>query len=342
VVGVALYDFHPDAFAVPVSFGVALALVRRRWGLYGGLLLALLAVKDTAGVVLLGLAVVCLVQRRWLVAAATAVAGLAGLAVDARLLLPALGQAVISQWPSVYGYLGPTPQAGVAHLAAHPWLLVAPFAHLRSWEYLVWMVGPLVLFAVGGGRRILNRWWLPALAVLEMNLLGHVASLSSPFDEFAVWAVPFLFIAALDALAGEAPPTVSRASRFALPVAAIFFVVFAGQQVHSFWLNGPPNQAALAAAVRRIPPAAPVAAQDFVLPHVSDRIDAWHLAALLAGTRFPAGTYVLLDRRASDAIDAAALPIIANRLQTPGQATPVFSTAGVELYRLDQTLSGGA
>lgn len=343
VVAVALYDFHPDAFAVPIGLGLALACVRRRWVAFGLWGLAALAVKDTAGVMLVGVALAAAAQRRWLVAFLTACAGLAGLWLDAGVFIPRLGQAVIAQWPAVYGYLGPTPGAGVVHLLGHPLLFLAPLAHARAWEYLVWMVGPLVALMAPGWRRILTPWWLPAVVVLEMNLLGRVPSLTSPFDEFAAWAVPFLFAACLD-MRRAAPRAAIHprpSQRWAAALALVFFVVFAAQQVHSFWLGGPTNRAALRAAVRVVPVGAAVAAQDFVLPHVADRRDAWHLAALPAGTTFPSGTYVILDPADDDPLDAAALPVVARRVAAPGAATRIFAASGVTVYRLRRPLGPG-
>lgn len=352
VVGAALYDFHPDALAIPAALGAVWAVERRRAAPYAASLLALLLVKDTAGLAAVGLGVALAFRRRWLWAAATAMTGAAAAGFDVGFAIPRLAHAVMVQWPLVYGYLGATPAEGVRRLATHPWLLALWARRLRSWEYLVWLLGPLAVpLAAARGRALANAWWFPWAAVVEANLLGQVPSLSSPFDEFAVLTVPFAFAAVLAGLAArpvpgvggrrEAPPAPRKPLAAALAPALLFFAAFAVQQIHSYWLHGPAARGALRAAVRSIPPGAPVGAQDFVLPHVADRPQEWHLATLLRGQPFPTGTYVVLYAADPDPPDSAALPRVAAALDVPGAAAPVFARDGVRVVLLLRPLALG-
>lgn len=333
--GANLFDFHPQALGIPLLLGTVLAALRRRPLPFLLLAAACLTVQVAMPLLLLGLGVALLLQRR--VAWGLSLLGLAAAGGLADLvLLERLGRGAPLFW-SPYGYLGRTPGAGLAFLASHPGLWVRWAAARRSWEYGVWLLLPLAGAALPEGRRLLNPWWIPALGLLEANLIAALPAATDPFNEYSVLAVPFLFTAVLAALGGR-PLALGRktASRFLL-LPLLLFAVFWYHQHQVSW-HRPPGIRQLAAAVKLVPPAAPVAAQNFVLPHLADRAGLY-LPAQAA--TLPAGGFVLLDpAHTTGTTPPAVLASLARSLGQPGQAAKVYAQGSVTLYRLSRPLPG--
>lgn len=338
VLGANLYDFHPDALGIPVLFALAWAAIEERWVAYGLLLLASLLIKDSVTVVLIGLGVALLLRRRAGWGLITLLVALAGGYLDVLVLIPRLGHGVMSQWTADYANLGPTPLAGIDHLLHHPQTLFGWVKRPRSWEYLAWLFGPLAVCAGMLGRRVLNVWWIPGLALLETNLLSPTPALTSPFIEFTVFAIPFFFVAMLQGMTHRAVPLGRRrAAAWVIP-ALLLVVVFCGQQYRSYWSDAPSNSTALQAAVAKVPAGAPVMTQNFILPHVADRAKEWQVAALGSMT-VPARTYVILDPATSTHLASQAdLTALQAVVEDQKQAQILYSKSGVTVARLLQAL----
>ncbi len=329
LLGANLFDFHPDALAIPLLFGAVLALEQRRWHWYWPAVVGALLVKDTAPLVVGALAI-SLLQRRHL-AAALLTAGLSGLVLfgDLGVVIPALTHHQMAQW-SYYRRWGATPTAGVENLLAHPWLWFAWAAQTRAWLYLGIIFGPLlVLPPLAGG--ISSGYLWPALALLEVNLLSAFPAQTSPFDEFTVLAIPFLFASYAHGLSRPLPlareiPSLQRLA------AVVSLLVVLGWEAHTRYFALPPNGSALTAAARLVPPRAPLTAQNFVLPHFADRRELF-LPPLTGRTAPPQG-YVLLDRAFSTGLlPPPALARYAAAVSLAPSCTLLFRRDGVRLFR---------
>lgn len=329
VLAVNLYDFHPQVVGVPLIFGVACALVERRWFAYVFLICATALVGGAAAVALVGLGVALVLEHRSAWGAAAVVVGLTAGLFDVHVLIPWLTHATGSGWLAIFGSVASSAGLRLGAWVHHPEVLWIWVRRLRSWEYLAWLIGPFVGVALTGRLRLVSGWWLPALLLIEMNLMSGIPSVVSPFTEYSAMAVPFLFSAAVMACR-EWPRQMATRSRliWLAPVAALL-VVFGAQQFRSYWRHAPSNTSALAAMAAAVPNAAPVMAQDFVLPHVANRPDEWQLATLGSFT-LPAGTYLIVDTATTPTLTSPATLARARVLLTDTKQTSVvFSDAGV-------------
>ena len=323
VLGANLFDFHPEAFGIPILLALIWASLAENWIAYGLLLLASLLVKDTVPVLLLGTGVVLLLQRRIGWGVATLLAAALGYAVDAYWLLPALTRDALTPGAALYGQY--------RILLSHPQHLFTWLRSLHNWEYLVWILGPLAAFIVAGRRRAINPWWIPVLLFLEVNLLSSSAAMTSPFNEMSVLVVPFVFVAALVGVRGLGIPSRRVSSSLSL-IAVAFFLVFVWHNYHVNWTSRPSNAAQLSQALALVPKDAPVVAPNFVAAHLADRSQEWLPES---GGRLPRGTYVILDPAATTGLTPPA--VYAEYEKLVGEkavATTVYSQAQVVVYRL--------
>ena len=337
VIGANLFDFHPDALGVPILFGTMWSVLTNRWPAYLVLLLATLTIKDTAPVVVAGLGAALLVQRRFVWGAATVAVGLIAAYVDVAVVIPELSRAPMRQWAYYYGDLGATPGDGVAHLLRDPLLLLGWTHRADAWTCLAFLFGPLVAILLVSRSPTLTAWWLPGLALTEINLLSPRWPFDSPYTEMYVLAVPSFFTAMLVSLA-QRNTRLTRGTAVAWLILPMVTLLVLDVIVYAYWRGRPQDTAVLAAAVAAVPRDAPVITQDFMAARLADRDLEWTVGLLPHDTVFPAGTYVVLDlsHSASDLGDAPAqLAWLRARMGSPRRtADVVFSQGTVIVYHL--------
>jgi uncharacterized membrane protein len=327
VLGANLFDFHPVVFAVPALLAGFLAAVDRRpvpailcW------IVALMA-RDTVSLPVLCLGLVFMATGRWRVGLAAVVLSLAAAILDATVVLPWLTHASEpGAVQSLVRGLG-IPQG------ARPGAWIRD---LRAWEYLAWLIGPLMIIAMAARRTVLALWSLPALAAIAVNLMQDTAASTSPFNQFSLMVVPFAFTALV---AGLSMVTVARRRRYMeLTMAAAFLVVFAWHEVHTDWHAIPARADMLVTAARTIPPQAPVIAQNFTLPRLSNRPRAW-LPEVALRDGAPAGTYILLDTGMNTGTTSPrALAAWMRLLSSHGWAKPILKSGRIGVWRLLRSL----
>lgn len=332
VLGTNLFDFHPVVLAVPLFFWMLLACVE---GNDRSLLIAAalaIAASDLSPILVLGAAVVLFVRKRPAVALALVVATLILGSVDWFVALPAANHGWVPDWTTYFGALGASPLQGMAMAFSHPGRLFTWVRGLRSWEYLVALVIVPVGFLVLTRAPRVSLWWVPVLLLVEVNLLSGVPIRTSPFDEFSVTLVPFMFVAILEGLRG-----VSLRRRQAVALAVLSLLAFGGfvwQQHRTFWRSIPSQPTALQAAVAAVPQGAPVVAQNFVIAHLSDRSRAW-LPEAVKMHALPTGTYVLLDPlTTTGTTPRSVLAGLRRDILAKGEADVIFSQNGITLVRL--------
>lgn len=339
ILGANLYDFHPQAFGVPLLFALVAALIERRRIESLALLLASFLVGDSVTVVLVGLGVALLLQRRSAWGVIVICTGVVGGYVDLNVVIPWLGHGVSEGWIQAYGNFGPTPGRGLSGLFHHPEYWFNWVNRLRSFEYLAWLLAPLSLLGAIFGRRAVNAWCIPGLALAEANLISPVPALTSPFDQHSVLIVPFLFITLLSAMGANGKPRDRRWIMASVAPALVLLIVFAVQQYHSYWQKAPANASDLEVAVSSVPAFSPIVAEDYILPHMANRPQEWQVDAL-GTTNMPANTFVILDLSTTS---GSGLPGGSGKIKAlladRRQASVVFSRSGVIVLKLlrDQT-----
>ena len=300
--GMADFDFHEIAFAVPILAWLLDALDRRRDAelfVAGGLLLL---VREDMGAVLLVVGLLRLCQRRprW-PGLALAGAGILAFLLVVEVVIPAFAGTGYQYWE--YSVLGSGSGDAVRTVLTQPFTVVHDFfaPATKSWTLLV-LLAPLVLLPLASPLTLVA---LPILA--ERFLADRSALWTTEFHYNApVWAI--LFVAALDglrrletrAVAPRARPAVVRwvvAVLVAVPLVAT--VPLAGISSALFplarlvtgaaWTTSP-HLADQRAAVASVPPGTCVTADDRLVPHLTrtNRVT-------VPGVAAPAPDYVLLD-----------------------------------------------
>lgn len=294
VVSSNLFDFHPDVLAVPLLLLAVYWSLRGRWLWYAAAVAASLVVKDMVSVAVVAMGITLLFQRKFWPGVFTLLAGVGWLVGMVDWFIPRLAHHSMSQWQAYYGYLGPNPLAGAKNLLLHPALGVAWARHLRAYEYLVWILGPMA-WGLWYVRRWFSHWLWPVLAVLAVNLLSTFNAQISPFDQYSLFLVPFLFVAALDMC--RAKTVRSPRPVYWIPlVAGVFLAVNLVHLRQTTWQAAPSERPILREAVARIPAKVSVAAQNFVLPQVARRNQIYDLNQLGSLWAHPPA-YVLIDTR---------------------------------------------
>lgn len=345
LLGANLFDFHPEALLVPELLGALAAALEGRRGAFVLLCILALATSDQAALPLLVLGPVLLLSGRPFEGAVSALVAAGGAFLDGHVLLPAAAGVALS----ARALLG----AGLWHAARSGALLQA--LHVRRvWEYGAVLLGPLVLPVVAGRPRRLGLWALPGLAVVAANVAAGTAAATSPFDPTTLAAVPFLFMACAASQSGVAAPGTSGQAAPGEPPAAgpprphvlsVLATVAAlcaalGAVGHEALLAKaalPRNATSVRAALALVPPGAPVLAQNFVLPQVSNRARAIPTDRT-AGT-LRAGTLVLLDTSPGpDPVPAALTAALGQGGPAP-RPKVLYDQGGVILEELRQPLT---
>ena len=275
--------FHEYAFA-PVLLAVALdSADRRRWGWSFACLGLLLLVKEDMGLVVAAFGLYLLAtgcRRQGLLAVAI---GLLAVVVVNAIVMPAFNHgASSSTFARVYGDLGRTPADAAARVVSHPLAALTTMTAPGKLHLL------LLLFGAFAFLGILSPVTLIALPGIAERLLAGPATYWVPQWHYTLLVAPVLAMGAADGLArvsGVMPPTVRRSATLAL--AGGVLLLSAGGTV-----SGPPGELfdpsfyqrsahdrAADAAVRLVPPAAPVAASTELLSRLSGRERVYSLSA---------------------------------------------------------------
>ena len=294
LLGANLDDFHPVTLAVPLLFAAVHFGLQKRWLAYSLLVLLTFSVNDVSALAVigmgLGLAFWCADERRWAGVLAM-LAGLLWLVIITGYLVPHWTHQ--SFWLPYYAAFGKTSHEALDSVAKKPWLLLAWLRSIRSLEYVAFIGGP-----VAGLLLFKTRWqawiWLAgALFIVELNGLSQNAGQTTPFDQYSVLAIPSIFVALL-AMMQRVKWRTGWRYRWRSLIAVVFLAV-TGYHLHATtWYRAPNNTVELAAAEALMPKHVPVVAQNFVMPHFSNREDLWD-ANQLGSIPLRAGTYVLFD-----------------------------------------------
>ncbi len=332
ILGTNLFDFHPEVLAVPFLFlAILSALEEKQMVFLIGVLGAALT-SEIALVAIIGLAATMAWQKRPRFAAFALTVFVAVSVIDTG-LVPQLFGPSATLWQVTYGsVIGSTPALAAIALLRHPELLIDWVRTLRPWEYLVWLAAPLAGFLLLSWPKPLNAWWLAPLLIAETNMISLQPTLSSPFDQYSVLMVPFLFTGVAASLAATRRTVWRPGIVLVTPLACL--LVFAWQQHRTYWRLFPQNVTTLQQVETLIPPGAPVATQNFIAAHFANRPQEWVLSEGV-GVTWPKGTYLILDPASSTGTTSRALlAAVFKRIKAPGQAAVIFDQDGVMVYRL--------
>ena len=277
--GINVRDVHPQAFAIPLLIAAALALDARRWGWCALALVLTAACREDAAIALVGFGLwAILARRRWAVGAGIAVAAVALLTFETRVLMPYFRGEPYPHLIKRYAHLGDSVTDVLLTLVARPWRWLPVVLEPDKLVYLVAMLAPLAFLPLLAPAALAGA--LPGLAV---NLLSFDRVLFNYRTQYQAFVLPFLVLAAVDGCLilrawrlRRGPTRVSP--RAVLIGAFLVSVALTSATVNDLmvtrWRLGPWQRAARALATR-IPPDVPVAVNERLQPHLAARPEAY-------------------------------------------------------------------
>ena len=277
--GINIRDIHPQAFAIPLLITAALALDAGRWGWCAVALALTAGCREDAAIALVGFGLwAALARRRWAVGAGVAVAALALLVFDTRVLMPYFRGEPYPHLVKRYSHLGSSVPDVLLTLVARPWRWLPVLLQPIKVVYLLALVAPLAFLPLLAPLALAG-----ALPVLAVNLLTFDRVLFHHRTQYQAFVLPFLILAAVDGLvvlrawlARRGPTRLSP--RAVLIAAFLISVALTSRTINDLmvtrWGLGPEQRAAHALAAR-IPPGVPVSVNERMQPHLARRVEAY-------------------------------------------------------------------
>jgi len=277
--GINIRDIHPQAFAIPLLIGAALAFDAGRWGWCAAALALTAACREDAAIALVGFGLwAALARRRWIAGGGIAVAAVALLMFDTRVLMPYFRGEPYPHLVKRYSHLGTSLGDVLVTLVVRPWRWLPVLLHPIKLVYLGALLAPLAFLPLLAPLALAGA--LPALAV---NLLTFDRVLFHHRTQYQAFVLPFVILAAVDGcvvlrewLARRPRPWLSP--RGVLIAAFLVSVALTSRTINDLmvtrWGLGPEQRAAHALAAR-IPPAVPVSVNERMVPHLARRVEAY-------------------------------------------------------------------
>ncbi len=226
---ITLSEFQPRLFAASALLGAYWFYRRERSLPFWLCLLLALTVRSDVGLVVGCFGLFGLLERRDArFGLAPALVGFGYWAAAVFLIVPALADGHGFLWQVNYAWLGADSRAILTRLVTDPLYAARGVLTLEKGRYLAQLFWPLAFLPLLRPRLLL----IPA-PILALNLLSSELVQFDLFHQYQALIIPFLFLAAIDGLAGlrDAAPA-TRARRLAFLVCA---AVFATLLLLPFW-----------------------------------------------------------------------------------------------------------
>jgi uncharacterized membrane protein len=195
-----LFDFHPEAIALP---GILAAVLAARLGAVGWFCVCIILVLSCKAVLALTVAAMGLwllvFEKRRLCGAIALFSGIAWFIIATGFIIPFFGGelATIGRHLSRYQHLGNSFSEIVKNLLLQPGLLIKSLFSLANIEYLVLLLAPIIW-------GIYPRHLTPligAIPALAMNLLADDLTQKNLVHQYSLPVLPFLLLAVISSLA---------------------------------------------------------------------------------------------------------------------------------------------
>ncbi len=292
--GINIRDIHPQAFAIPLIVGAALAFDAGRYAWCAVALALTLACREDAVVAVVGFGIWLAVARgRWRLGSALAVVSVLLLAFDLKYLIPFFRG---EPYPHLgrYAYLGSSLGEILLNMVVRPWRWTGVALTGGKLLYLLALLLPLGFLPLLAPRAL-----AAALPGLAQNLFSVDPVLANFRSQYQAFVLPFLILAAVDGCAKlcerrtrEAPDEGGTGARVAprkepglllarlrSPAAVLAFAFLASAvltartvndlMVTGWWPND--DRRAAYALMREVPADAPVSTNERLVPHLATR-----------------------------------------------------------------------
>jgi uncharacterized membrane protein len=194
LLGINIFDFHPDSLATPLLLYALLALAYRRSICFVLLCLFVCACKEDMplAVAFLGILLIWKYRLPYL-GLALLLGGCLWTTLAFKLVIPHfyVGVQPNNFWYR-YQFLGSTPIAAVVNLLEHPWLIFTQIITLDRIYYLFSLLRSSGFLAV-----LAPEWLLPALPKFASNFLSSNSPNYSGVYHYNAAVIPFVMLAAL-------------------------------------------------------------------------------------------------------------------------------------------------
>ncbi|WP_343317356.1 DUF2079 domain-containing protein [Arthrobacter sp. TMP15] len=277
--GLVNFDFHEIAFGVPLIAWIIFFIDRNRYATVAVLSVILLGVREDMGFMVMAIALVMVVRRRWKLGLALFITGAVAYLLTTGKIIPFFNRsASFGYWQ--YTSLGPTMGEALAFMVTHP-LNTLSILFDDGTKRFLWaaLFFPLALLP------LLSPYVLLAAPILASRLLSDRPGTWSTAFQYNAILAPILVLSAVDVLAKIAKrfPQLQGAkvwvpAAFAVSVAVGIAVIPGLFPVHNV-VSGKAWQytahmAAQQRAVNMIPSGVCVEADDRLIPHLTNRTNA--------------------------------------------------------------------
>ena len=302
--GVALFDFHPVALAVPTLLLMLIGLIQKKWTLFTiGLILSLMTKEDV--IIALGVFGLVMFIANYLKDRKVD-------NVSVRIFYSALITYGIAVLVSIAVSKGDYPH-------------ILTYANVR-YEYLSQPIVPAILGAI---RTFFSaeslflalaylaplaflplfslRWAAPGLFILMVNMLSTYLAQHYELRQYAAAAIPFLFMALISTLAQlrekeDLQLLIMRARKHlliylivAMVIAALLIKLYPTSRTMFAALPGP-HEEAINRVIALVPDGATVTANNNIFPHLCSRTDAYLAEWIDPYTPIDSGDWRFPDR----------------------------------------------
>ncbi len=195
-----LFDFHPDAIAVPALLGAVLAARLGHMGWFCFSILIVLGCKAVLSMTVAAMGVWLLFfEKRRLYGAIALISGIAWFLIANKGIIPFFGSeaALLERHFYRYSYLGNSFPKMAQILLSQPELILGKVFSLTNLEYLVLLLAPVIWGLSLQGLTPL----VGAIPCLVLNILADHQSQKNLIFHYSLPAIPFLVLAVIANLA---------------------------------------------------------------------------------------------------------------------------------------------
>ncbi|BFM41222.1 DUF2079 domain-containing protein [Synechocystis sp. LKSZ1] len=325
-----LFDFHPDALALPALLGAIWAARARRPLVFTLLLVLICSCKAVLALAVVGLGAWLGLEKRWPYAGIALGLGIIWFGLATQIIIPYFSQnpESISRHLSRYGYLGASFTEIAANLLFKPWLFLGGLFNGPNLGYCLLLVLPL-LWGLHPHQGLALVALLPFLL---MNLLSQDPSQKDLLHQYSLPMLPFLLVIVIDSLAAQTAWIRSR--RWILVWSLVCFLALA--KIGYFWeryLTTWDTWQATQTAIAKITPTGSVLTNANIAPHLTHRPMVQLIIPGAEKLDLTTFDYILLNQRhpGQDSSPEVVQALIA-AIQENGHFQTQFQQDGVMLF----------
>jgi uncharacterized membrane protein len=264
-----LFDFHPDVFIVPALLWAVLAVREDRKLLFTCCVIVTLMCKEIIALTIVAMGLwLLLTEKRRFYGVFAVLAGLVWFVIAVKVLIPAFGNGRNPSGLGYYAYLGGSLGEIITNFVIHPGLWLSKIFSRSAAQYMLLLVVP----AAWGLHYRTMAPLLAALPAVMLNVLSENPAQRSPFFQYSLPVVPFMFVALIIGLASGHAWLRRARSIVAWSVAMLVVGALArAGKVSSSQAFDLDTVSHTRAAVRQIEPDAKVLTTFETVPHLSRR-----------------------------------------------------------------------